>query len=107
MPIPETSGNVPFLRCATTLDVMASTHTLCMFTLRSDDHSRTVPLAWANPGDGRTIDIHASVVTREGGETLPYLVFLQGGPGNEAPRALAARLSPPWLEAALEEYRVV
>src|SRR5699024_6268540 len=77
------------------------------FNLRIDDHTLTVPLDWANPGDGRTIDIHASVVTREGGENLPYLVFLQGGPGNEAPRALAAPFSPPWLEAALKEYRVV
>ncbi len=84
-----------------------ATTTRRMYDLRIDDHTLTVPLDWANPRDGRTLDIHASVVTREGGEDLPYLVFLQGGPGNEAPRALAAPFSPPWLEAALKEYRVV
>lgn len=84
-----------------------ATTTRRMFDLRIDDHTLTVPLDWASSDDGRTIDIHASVITREGGEDLPYLVFLQGGPGHEAPRALAAPLSPPWLEAALKEYRVV
>lgn len=86
---------------------MHTTTTRAMFDLRIDRHTLTVPLNWADPTDGRTIDIHASVVTREGGERLPYLVFLQGGPGNEAPRPLAAPFSPPWLGAALSEYRVV
>lgn len=78
-----------------------------MFDLRIDNHTLTVPLNWSAPSDQRTIDIHASVITRDGGEDLPYLVFLQGGPGHEAPRALAAPFSPPWLETALGEYRVV
>jgi len=83
------------------------TTTRRMLDLRIDDHTLTVPLNWANPRDGRTIDIHASVITRDGGERLPYLVFLQGGPGNETPRPFAAPFSPPWLEAALKEHRVV
>ncbi len=78
-----------------------------MFDLRIDEHTLTLPLDWTNPGDGRTIGVHASVVTRAGGENLPYLVFLQGGPGHEAPRPFAAPFNPPWLEAALKEYRVV
>lgn len=78
-----------------------------MQDLTVEDHTITVPLAWANPGDGRTIDIHASVVSRAGGETLPLLVFLQGGPGNEAPRPFHSPASPSWLDEALEHYRVV
>ena len=52
-----------------------------------DDHTITVPLVWGDPDDARTIDVHASVVTRDDGGDLPFLVFLQGGPGSEAPRA--------------------
>ncbi|MEU1970279.1 alpha/beta fold hydrolase [Microbacterium sp. NPDC019599] len=78
-----------------------------LLDLAIDHHTLTVPLDWSNPADGRTIDIHAAVVTRPGGETLPYLVFLQGGPGNEAPHPFHSPTQPPWLDAALEEYRVV
>ena len=75
--------------------------------LRIDDHTLTVPLDWGNPDDGRTIDIFASVVTRPGGEDLPYLTFLQGGPGCEAPRVTHSPTTPDWLDVALEHYRVV
>lgn len=75
--------------------------------LTIDDHTLTVPLVWGDPSDGRTIDVAASVVTREDGDKLPYLVFLQGGPGHEAPRPMAAPISPSWLEPALKRYRVV
>ncbi|GAA5085012.1 alpha/beta fold hydrolase [Microbacterium yannicii] len=78
-----------------------------MQDLTIDDHLLTVPLVWDDPADGRTIDIHAAVVTREGGGRLPYLVFLQGGPGHEAPRAFHAPAGPSWLDSALEHYRVV
>jgi hypothetical protein len=56
-----------------------------VLALRIDDHTITVPLVWGDDTDTRTIDVHAAVVTREGGENLPYLLFLQGGPGFEAP----------------------
>lgn len=78
-----------------------------MQDLTIDDHFLTVPLVWGDPADSRTIDIHAAVVTREGGESLPYLVFLQGGPGHEAPRAFHSPSVPSWLDAALAHYRVV
>ena len=78
-----------------------------MQDLTIDDHILTVPLVWSDPADGRTIDIHAAVVTRQGGESLPYLVCLQGGPGHEAPRAFHAPSAPYWLDAALAQYRVV
>lgn len=78
-----------------------------MQDLTVHDHTLTVPLVWPDPADGRTIDIHAAVVAREGGENLPFLVFLQGGPGHEAPRAFHSPAAPSWLDAALEDYRVV
>ena len=46
-----------------------------------------------------TIEVFARVVTGEAGEGRPYLVFLQGGPGSEAPRPSLPG-SPPWLERA-------
>lgn len=74
--------------------------------LHVTDYALTVPLVWDAP-DARTLTVHASVVARDGGEDLPYLVYLQGGPGHEAPRAFHAPTSPSWLDAALTRYRVV
>jgi pimeloyl-ACP methyl ester carboxylesterase len=62
------------------------------------------PLDQANPG-GETIEVFARVVTPEGGADKPYLVFLQGGPGHEAPRPSTG--TPPWLARVLSEYQVV
>lgn len=78
-----------------------------MQDLTIDDHTITVPLVWGDEADARTLDVHASVISREGGDDLPYLVYLQGGPGHEAPRAFHAPASPSWLDAALAHYRVV
>src|SRR5690606_39706746 len=46
------------------------------------------------------------VIAEPGGEDRPYLVYLQGGPGSEAPRPLDAS-NPPWLPRALREHRVI
>ncbi len=62
------------------------------------------PLDHRDPA-GATIEIFARVITAEGGANLPYLVFLQGGPGHEAPRLAAG--GPPWLERALKDFQVV
>lgn len=64
------------------------------------------PLDHAQPG-GETIEVFARIATRPGGENLPYLVFLQGGPGNEAPRPTLRPMNPPWLGRALADYQVV
>lgn len=85
----------------------ATTRTRRLLDLTVDEHTLTVPLVWDDPADPRTIDIFAAVVSREGGETLPFLVFLQGGPGHEAPRPFHASTSPAWLDEALAHYRVV
>ncbi|MFE7196443.1 alpha/beta fold hydrolase [Microbacterium oxydans] len=75
--------------------------------LTVEEHTLTVPLVWGDPTDHRTIDVFARVVAREGGEALPYLVFLQGGPGHEAPRPFHSSTSPAWLDEALAHYRLV
>ncbi|MGB3732246.1 alpha/beta fold hydrolase [Microbacterium sp.] len=76
--------------------------------LTVEEHTLTLPLVWGDDADTRTIDVFAAVVSREGGEDLPYLLFLQGGPGHEAPRAFQRPASPAWwLETALKEHRVV
>lgn len=62
------------------------------------------PLDHSAP-EGESIEVFARVVTAEGGKDKPYLVFLQGGPGHEAPRPQAG--TPPWLERVLSEYQVV
>lgn len=63
-----------------------------------------VPLDPKRPELG-DVEVFARVVARRGGEQLPYLLYLQGGPGCESPRPGAG--SPPWLETALERHRVV
>jgi len=73
--------------------------------LRLTDVSLPVPLDHADPASPR-IELFARIVTAPGGEDLPYLVFLQGGPGSEAPRPLDAS-TPGWLPRALREFRVV
>jgi Predicted hydrolases or acyltransferases (alpha/beta hydrolase superfamily) len=62
------------------------------------------PLDHHHPEAG-TIEVFARVLTAEGGQNLPYLVFLQGGPGFEAPRPAPA--APPWVERALKDFQVV
>jgi pimeloyl-ACP methyl ester carboxylesterase len=69
------------------------------------EHMFSLPLDHAGL-DGETTDVFAREVVASGraDEKLPFLVFLQGGPGHEAPR-------PPgnasWLPRALQDYRVL
>jgi pimeloyl-ACP methyl ester carboxylesterase len=67
-------------------------------------HRLRVPLDHADAGDGRTVEIFAREVAAPDGRDRPYLLFLQGGPGGEAPRP---QLGPAWLERALREFRVL
>jgi pimeloyl-ACP methyl ester carboxylesterase len=78
-----------------------------LLDLTVEEHTLTVPLVWGDATDHRTIDVFARVVAREGGESLPYLVFLQGGPGHEAPRPFHSSTAPAWLDEALAHYRLV
>ncbi|MGJ8586113.1 MAG: alpha/beta fold hydrolase [Marinosulfonomonas sp.] len=70
------------------------------------DRSFSVPLDWSRP-DAETISLFLREVvdpTRKT-EDLPYLVFLQGGPGGKANRPQDG--SPPWLDVALKRFRVL
>ncbi len=69
------------------------------------DHLIDVPLDHADPG-GSTLTLYAREVWRHGGEDLPFLVYLQGGPGGESPRP-NAHTGPAWISRAAQDFRVV
>jgi pimeloyl-ACP methyl ester carboxylesterase len=68
-------------------------------------HRFTVPLDHARP-TGETIQVFGReiVSTIKEQENLPWLVFLQGGPGFGSPRPTDGN---GWLKRALQEYRVL
>lgn len=67
------------------------------------EHLVEVPLVW-DGDDPRTVDVYARELVREGREDAPHLVWFQGGPGNRAqrPESISG-----WLDAALDDHRVV
>ncbi|MER6126739.1 alpha/beta fold hydrolase [Streptomyces sp. NPDC001795] len=69
------------------------------------DRRFTVPLDHDDPS-GETIELYARevVATDKAGDDLPWLVYLQGGPGFGANRFVGKQA---WLGRALEEYRVL
>jgi pimeloyl-ACP methyl ester carboxylesterase len=70
------------------------------------EHEFSVPLDHSSP-DGARISVFAREVADPDGRNRPYLVFLQGGPGFEAPRPTRHPTVPHWLDRALEEFRVL
>ena len=74
--------------------------------MRFAEHEFSVPLDHDAP-DGATITVFAREVAAVDGADRPYLVFLQGGPGFEAPRPTRTPSGPGWLGRALEDYRVL
>ncbi|GGX35703.1 alpha/beta fold hydrolase [Streptomyces noursei] len=70
------------------------------------DHVFTVPLDHTTPG-GETLQVFArELVDRSRvDEELPWLLYLQGGPGGKSPRPSA--VSPGWLAHALKTHRVL
>lgn len=69
------------------------------------DHLFSVPLDHDQPG-GEHIEIYAREVVAAGRERerLPWLLFLQGGPGMVPPRPVGRGS---WLDRALDDYRVL
>ncbi|MGH3380621.1 MAG: alpha/beta fold hydrolase [Actinoallomurus sp.] len=69
------------------------------------DHTFTVPLDHDRPDDQR-IQVYAREVraSGRGGQDLPWLLFLGGGPGAAAPRPLGGE---GWLQRALRDFRVL
>jgi pimeloyl-ACP methyl ester carboxylesterase len=89
--------------------VRKSNDSFARFTLPGltlTDITLDAPLDHARPEAG-SIEIFARVVTGEGGSEKPYVVFLQGGPGSEAPRPTLVPVNPPWLPRLLQDYQVV
>jgi pimeloyl-ACP methyl ester carboxylesterase len=70
------------------------------------EHEFEVPLDHAQP-DGERIVVFAREVADPDGRDRPFLVFLQGGPGFEAPRPTRNPSSPGWLDRSLREFRVL
>ncbi|MGW5560107.1 alpha/beta fold hydrolase [Micromonospora sp. NPDC003944] len=69
------------------------------------DHTFRVPLDHADPA-GEQIEVYAREVVAAGAqrESLPWLLFLQGGPGGRSPRPVGR---DEWLDRALDDYRVL
>src|SRR5687768_13984606 len=67
------------------------------------EHTLTVPLDHHDPASGR-IEVFAREVSAADrpADGLPFLLYLEGGPGHRAPRQL-----PAWVEQAVQRYRVV
>jgi pimeloyl-ACP methyl ester carboxylesterase len=82
---------------------MASTREI--HGLAITEHEFSIPLDHARP-EGERITIFAREVAAEDGRDRPLLVFLQGGPGSEAPRPTTPS-TPSWLPRALKDYRVL
>ena len=83
---------------------MTAEHRVAGLVLR--EHELEVPLDHARPG-GERLTLFAREVAHPDGLDRPYLLFLQGGPGNEAPRPVTRPLGPGWLERALADFRVL
>lgn len=73
--------------------------------LRFTDHTVTVPLDHRRPGDG-TIEVFARevVAADRAGDDLPWLLYLQGGPGGKSPRPVRAES---WIGHAVRTHRVL
>jgi pimeloyl-ACP methyl ester carboxylesterase len=69
------------------------------------DHEFSLPLDHAQSA-GETIGVFAREVAASDGRDRPLLLFLQGGPGSEAPRPTTPK-TPGWLGRALKDYRVL
>jgi pimeloyl-ACP methyl ester carboxylesterase len=70
------------------------------------EHEFWVPLDHGDP-DSERIRVFAREIADPAGQERPFLLFLQGGPGSEAPRPTRHPSAPGWLDRALEDFRVL
>lgn len=70
------------------------------------EHSFEIPLDHDDEA-GPRITVFAREVADPEGRDRPFLVYLQGGPGVEAPRPQRNPSDPGWLDRALGEFRVL
>jgi pimeloyl-ACP methyl ester carboxylesterase len=71
------------------------------------EREHTVPLDHSRAGDGAEITVFSRELAAPDGRERPLLVYFEGGPGSEAPRPSRVAGSPPWLERALSDFRVL
>ncbi len=69
-------------------------------------HSFEVPLDHGDDA-GERITVFARELADPDGRDRPFLVYLQGGPGFEAPRPTRRPNAPTWLDRALADFRVL
>ena len=69
------------------------------------EHSFEVPLDHDDP-EGQRISVFARELADPDGRDRPYLLYLQGGPGFEAPRPTTPG-SLGWVRRALKDFRVL
>jgi len=74
--------------------------------LRLTEHEFRVPLDHSAP-DGQRITVFAREIADPDGRDRPLLVYLQGGPGVEAPRPTRHPSAPGWLDRGLQDFRVL
>jgi pimeloyl-ACP methyl ester carboxylesterase len=82
------------------------TQTFSLPGLVLTDHVLSLPLDHDASG-GEEIEVFAREVAAPDGRDRPFLLFLQGGPGQESPRPTGMPSSPAWLERALRDFRVL
>ncbi|MGQ7296180.1 alpha/beta fold hydrolase [Quadrisphaera sp. KR29] len=81
--------------------------------LRVLEHELDVPLDHADPAAGELTVFAREVAAAEApwapeaGSAKPALLFLQGGPGQEATRPAGAPLTSGWMARALRDFRLV
>lgn len=71
------------------------------------DVSLDVPFDHFGAGGEGTLTVFARIMATEAESTKPHLVFLQGGPGFEAPRPTTPVSASTWQARALEDFQVV
>ena len=70
------------------------------------EREHSLPLEHSNP-QGDRLTVFSREVADPLGLDRPLLLFFEGGPGSEAPRPSLTAASPPWLERALKDFRVL
>ena len=71
--------------------------------LRVQDHHFTAPLDHAHP-EGPSITLFARELSDPEGKDLPWLLFLQGGPGGKGNRPTGLN---GWLAEAAKSFRIL
>jgi pimeloyl-ACP methyl ester carboxylesterase len=75
--------------------------------LRLVEHEFEVPVDHARPDEEHMVVFAREVTNIDAPFDRPMLLYLQGGPGHEAPRPTHNPSTPAWLDRALQDFRVL